>query len=400
VTTTTDVRIQFSDSEVTSPRARTVARRAVFWIVIALILVILALVTFVTTGVSTSTARLSATNPGPTGAEALINVLREDGVTVHAPRSLASATREATAFAGSTTLVVYDPTSILSEPQLASLQTIATNVVLILPTSHALDALAPGVNFAGVVPDTAKADCNYRPVRRAGAVAGLEQGYRIDTATRDEQGCLGSGAVYSLVRVNSGSQTVTVLGSTTMLTNQSIPLAGNAALALGLFGSTTHLIWYRPSFEDTPGIAQDGILPNPPWVILAIILAGLVLIAAGVWRGRRLGPVVVERLPITVRASETLEGRARLYQRASARLHALDALRIGAISRMAIYCGLPTIATLDEVIGAVAAITGRSTASLRQLLLDEVPTSDSRLVRLSDALNDLELEVQDAVVPA
>ena len=66
-----------------------------------------------------------------------------------------------------------------------------------------------------------------------------------------------------------------------------------------------------------------------------MILLLLVFLAAAFWRGRRLGPLVVENLPVVVRASETMEGRARLYQKSSARLHALDALRIGAIQRLA-----------------------------------------------------------------
>jgi hypothetical protein len=392
-------RIQFSGSEVLTPRLRSTARRALFWIGIAAILVLLALVALSTIGVTTSSAKLSATNPGPPGAEALIQVLRADGVSVQAPRTLKTATKEASSAADSTTLVIYDPTSILSAAQLGTLHSVATNLVLILPSSRLLDAFAPGVDQAGVVSNSARADCSFRPVQRAGSVSGLQQGYRLTTTTLDEQGCLGHGSVYSLVRVENPNQSVTVLGSTTILTNQSIPLAGNAALALGVFGSTKHLVWYRPSFADTAGITVDDSIPNPPWVILAIILAGLVLLAAAVWRGRRLGPVVVEQMPVSVRASETLEGRARLYQKASARTHALDALRIGAISRMAKLCGLPQLATVDEVIGVIATTTGRSPAAIRALLLDDVPASDLQLVHRSDELLKLEEDVTNAVVP-
>ena len=396
----TDRRIQFAGSTVTTPRLRTTARRSVFWVVIAAILVILALVSLTTIGVTTNSDGLSATNPGLTGAEALVQVLKQDGVTVHAPRTLDAATKEASAAAGSTTVVLYDPTSILSAAQLETLTSVSRNLVLILPNQRELDAFAPGVSHAGVVPATARADCMFRPVQRAGRVAGLSQGYRITTTTVDEQGCLGTDSVFSLVRVSNADQTVTVLGGTALLTNQSIPLAGNAALALGLFGSTTHLVWYRPSFADTPGVTADGNLPNPPWVILSIILAALVLIAAGVWRGRRFGALVVEAMPVTVRASETLEGRARLYQKASARTHALDALRIGTISRIAVVCGLPQTATLDQVLGAVAARTGRSLPSLRALLVEREPSGDRELLRLSDELQELENEVTDSVVPS
>jgi hypothetical protein len=392
-------RVQFSEGEVVTPKLRSTARRSLFWIGVAAILVILALVSLSTIGVTTSSARLSATNPGPAGAEALIQVLRSDGVSVDAPRTLTSATHEASGDAKSTTLVVYDPTSILTTLQLKTLRSDAANLVLILPSSRELDVFAPGVDQAGDVSYTAKTDCSYRPVQQAGSVSGLEHGYRIATSSYAAIGCLGHDGVYSLVRVETPNQLVTILGSTTVLTNQSIPLAGNAALALGTFGATKHLVWYRPSLADAPAVTVDGIIPNPPWVILAIILSALVLVAAGVWRGRRLGPVVVERMPVTVRASETLEGRARLYQKAAARTHALDALRIGTITRVAELCGLPRLATIDEVIGAVATTTGRSPVSVRALLLDEVPGSDLQLVRLSDELRSLEADVTKAVVP-
>jgi hypothetical protein len=236
-------------------------------------------------------------------------------------------------------------------------------------------------------------------VKRAGTVSGLSEDYQIGLTT-NATGCLGAGTFHSLVRYNGPEYAVTVFGGTTPFTNQSIPLDGNAALALGLFGSRDNLIWYRPSFADLPSTTPDGAPPTPPWVYLAIALAGLVLIAAAVWRGRRMGPVVVEQMPVSVRASETLEGRARLYQRASARSHALDAIRVGAISRIATLCGLPQLATVDEVIAAAASITGRHPAAVRSVLLDELPRSDRGLVHLSDQLRELEEAVTEAVVPA
>jgi hypothetical protein len=399
MTETQEARVQFSESQVVTPTLRRTARRSLFWIVIALILVIFAVVSLLAIGVAPSTARLSATNPRPNGAEALISVLRTDGVDTRAPRTLKAAIADASVDVPATTVVIYDPTSILSSYQLGTLGAVAPNLVLIEPSKRDLSALAPGVSLAGAVPSTANADCGYAPVRRAGNVSGLADGYRVSGGGASVQRCLGSSGVYALVRSVYTNQTVTVLGSTTALTNQSIVDKGNAALALGVFGSTKRLVWYLPSFPDKAGVVADGVLPAPPWVVLTAILLGLVVVAAGVWRGRRLGPVVVERMPVTVRASETLEGRARLYQKASAQGHALDALRVGAISRLAVLCGLPTLATVDEVIGAVASVTGRPIAALRALLLDDVPTSDAQLVRLSDGLRLLEDEVARALVP-
>jgi hypothetical protein len=231
--------------------------------------------------------------------------------------------------------------------------------------------------------------------RAAGTVSGLARGYRV-TAGGGAVGCFGSQGVYAMVQVEASSHTITVLGTTTTFTNGSIQQRGNAALALRLFGGSTHLVWYLPTLADS-SVVQDGVIPNPPWVLWATVLAAVVLVAAGVWRGRRFGPVVVERMPVFVRASETLEGRSRLYQRSSARTHALDALRIGSIGRMATLCGLPSRATVVEVIGAIVRLTGRSEPDLRHLLLDAVPASDAELVRLSDDLGLLEADVRRAV---
>ena len=129
------------------------------------------------------------------------------------------------------------------------------------------------------------------------------------------------------------------------------------------------------------------------WVTPLAILALLVTIAAGVWRGRRFGPLVRERLPVIVRSSETMEGRARLYERANARLHALDALRMAALGRLAARVGLSRTASVDEIVAAVAALTGRSRSELGDLLVGALPNSDAELLRLSDELSRLEHDV-------
>jgi hypothetical protein len=208
--------------------------------------------------------------------------------------------------------------------------------------------------------------------------------------------------VYSMVQLRTTAGDLTVLGTTKALTNEYIADRGNAALAINLLGSTPHLVWYLPSIEDVGAGGQTVSITTaaPHWIVPFMVLLLLVVIAAGVWRGRRFGPVVVERLPVIVRASETMEGRARLYQVSSARLRALDALRIGTISRVAVLCGLPRRASLDEVIGAAAGATGRDSRTVRELLLDTTPRTDADLLRLSDDLLVLEREVAAATRPA
>ncbi|MBU2315028.1 MAG: hypothetical protein KJ683_02980 [Actinobacteria bacterium] len=193
------------------------------------------------------------------------------------------------------------------------------------------------------------------------------------------------------MRYDTGAGAVSVLGAGGAVQNDQITQAGNAALALGLLGEHPRLVWYLPTPADLTAPTLDELTPgwvNPvAWLLLA---TGLV---AAVWRGRRLGPVVVEQLPVTVKTTETMEGRARLYARDGARLRALDALRVGTLRRLADGLALGRASGVDDIVNAVAAITGRSTDALRTLLVDREPDTDRELVALSDRLLELEREV-------
>ncbi len=385
------------NSEVATPRVRSTLRRLVFWVVIVVILAIFAVLIIGLTGSPASTARLSGTNPKPVGAKALLQVLRQDGVDVSTPRTLTKALDDASAAPTETTIVLYDKGGILKSDQLDQLSDTAAEIVLIEPSFAQLRELAPSVHAAGFAPSVGKADCDYQPAVRAGSVAGLGKEYRLDSGA-DGTSCFGTDGAYGFVRLDSAQGAVSVLGSATMFTNGSILRAGNAAFALGLLGHEKHLVWYLPSFADYHATV-DGVIPNPPWVGLLIALAAITGLAAAFWRGRRLGPIVVERLPVFVRANETTEGRARLYQKASARLHVIDALRIGTLSRLATTCGLSRRATVDEIVGAVCAATGDSRDAVRGILIDTTPRTDADLVRLSDALLDLEKRTATATRP-
>ncbi len=210
----------------------------------------------------------------------------------------------------------------------------------------------------------------------------------------------GSGGRASLASTSYQGRTVYLLGSAAVLMNDGIDRLGNAALGLNLLGEHRTLVWYLPGLLDRPvtGPADLASL-TPGWVTPVVILLTLVFVAAAVWRGRRFGPLVVEHLPVVVRAGETREGRARLYQRSSARLRAADALRIGTIGRLCVSVGLPRVATTEEVAEAVAALTGRDHAAVLVLLMEEHPHSDRQLIDLSDRLAELEHATAAAASP-
>ena len=381
---------------VTTPTLRAATRRSLFWIAAGAFLVLIAVIVLVVNGISRAASTpFSATDPSPKGSKAIAEVLRQQGVTVTVTTTL-RATERALA-AHPSTLFLADPNSLLSTDRLTALVAPADHTVVAAPTFTQLGALAPSVHAAGKVDRaTLGADCVVAGARAAGTITGAVSGLRIDTGS-DAIGCFESrSGVFSLVQQGS----LTLIGASGALSNEKVDERGNAALVLTLLGQDEHLVWYLPVAGDAalgggPTLAQL----TPPWVGPVLVLLAITALTAAVWRGRRFGPLVVENLPVVVRASETMEGRARLYQRGGARLHALDALRIGTVSRLATTCGLSRTATVTEVIDTVASVTGRPAHDIRSLLIDTVPANDRDLVRLSDALLQLERETVAATTP-
>lgn len=386
---------------VLTPTAGRVMRRSLFWVGVAAFLAVVVLLTFGAIGSQSDGGYLDPESPSPSGTRALVEVLRQQGVDATATTSLAD-TRDAVSDPADTTLVLYDAAGYLTADQLRQAQGLAAVTVLLEPSFDQLQALAPEVALAGTSGTSLDASCDLPAARKAGTITTADgSGYRVVDTSADATQCFRTGDdVYSLVQLDRGGSTLVVLGASSALTNEHIIEKGNAALALNLLGSTHDLVWYLPSFADLPQDApQDLGALTPAWVSPVLGLLVITFLVGAVWRGRRLGPLVVENLPVTVRASETMLGRARLYEKSSARLRALDALRIGSVQRLAVLCGLPRTATVEDVIVAVAAATGTDSSGIRALIIGTEPTSDGELVALSDALLELERSVAAAVRP-
>jgi hypothetical protein len=382
-----------------TPTIRSATRRWLFWIAAGALLLVIAVVLLAARGASTGGVAFSATNAGPIGSKAVAEVLRQQGVTVAVPGTLAAA-QSALRSAPAATLLLVDPDGHLDDAQLRSLASLATHLVLLTPTYAQAATLAPGIGLAGTVGAASlTGGCDLPAARAAGRVTGTGYGYRVVDGTAI--GCFGSGKrVYSVVDLQNAGQRVTVVGTSAAFSNEHVAERGNAALALTLLGDHDRLVWYLPTIDDAAGTGTSIAQLTPGWVGSVATLAIIVAFTAAFWRGRRLGPLVVENLPVVVRASETMEGRARLYQKGAARLHALDSLRIGTVARLATRCGLPRLASVDEVIAAAAAVAGRDPADVRSVLIGAEPASDRELVRLSDDLLDLERAVASGIRPS
>jgi hypothetical protein len=385
---------------VVTPTARRAFTRSLFWIGAAAFAIIVGVLGLGIVGSSNSGIPLDPKNPGPAGAMAVAEVLKQQGVDVTITSSLAD-TQSAIETPESTTLIFYDVGGYLTEQQLADAVGLAGHVILVDPGFRELREVAPAVSQAGPVSGRLDADCDVAAVQRADSVSGGGSGFRVTGDGSGVTACLGSGdGVYSLVELESDSGRLTLLGATGALTNEHVIDDGNAAFALNLLGENEDLVWYLPSFADLEETGPETLGElTPAWVTPVLVLLVITFIAAAVWRGRRFGPLIVENLPVTVRASETMLGRARLYEKSNSRLRALDSLRIGSVQRLAVLCGLPRVATVDDVVAAVASVTGAQPGDIRNLLVDAEPKTDRDLIAFSDALLTLERDVARAVRP-
>ncbi|HET8779739.1 MAG TPA: DUF4350 domain-containing protein, partial [Agromyces sp.] len=295
-----------------TPTLRAQVRRGRAWIVIAVALVVGAIVVLVVQGgIRPPGVMLGADNAAPPGSKALVEVLRQHGVEVTEARSIEVALDAARSGA---TVFLYDELAILGDDRLDELASAADRLVVAEPAFGHLEALAPGVRLGGAA--TGALDdvaCDVPAAERAGE---LSDGQRLltiddDARTAGFTGCFRDGEFGYAVVTGPGpaGDELTLVAATTVFTNDRIDEAGNAALAIGLLGASDDLVWYLPG----PGDADAAEAPTlaeltPGWVSPVMVLLIVVVIAAGVWRGRRFGPLVVEKLPVQVPAGETSEG--------------------------------------------------------------------------------------------
>lgn len=356
----------------------------------AIVAVALALIIGTQLAPKGDTLRLSVHNAGPEGARALGEILGRHGVSVHTPARFDAALDDLRS-SSSATLLLYDRYGVLDAQQLAGLVAAAGRVVVVAPRLETLSALDSGIHQAGVVPDASPVldpGCAQPDAEAAGQVTG-RGGFVYDGGTT----CYRAAGTAGMLAVSADGR-LAVLGSTAVLGNDKLDELGNAALAVRTLGASRDLVWYLPSIEDATadgaGKTLDDLAPGwarflGPWLLV-------VALAAIMWRGRRHGPLVFEPLPVVVKAVETAEGRARLYQDSRAVGQARDNLRAGLLVRLAGKLRLGPGATAEETIAAAARLLGTDPAGVRTLI-NEHPTTEARLVAWSQALDKLEKEV-------
>ncbi|MET9660506.1 DUF4350 domain-containing protein [Streptomyces sp. NPDC006510] len=376
---------------------------------------LLALLVLVAAGTALATVRsgdqhgrLDPRSADRYGSRAVAELLKERGVSVHVVTTIDDATAEA---GPDTTLLVASPNLLtpLQQKELrAATDNSAGRTILLAAGPPSVGTLVPGVRAQSAGPVAPRApDCSLPAARSAGNVE--TGGFRYASDSLDTIGCFPSDGLPTVLLVEQGAGDTVLLGSPDLLHNDRLANQGNASLALQLLGSRPHLVWYLPSLADSSTTAENGgaggegttddrsfadLIPRGwLWGTLQLALAAVL---AAIWRARRLGPLVTERLPVAIRASESTEGRARLYRKANARDRAAESLRSATRTRIAPLIGVPPLDahSPSTLVPAVSARLSGTDVSLQTLLFGPAPSDDAALVQLADQLDTLEREVR------
>jgi hypothetical protein len=364
--------------------------RGVRWVVLALVVVV---------GMAVLTTYLTAPRPGgrmdpdstsPEGAHALVTLLRDRGVEVIAAPDIAAV--EGAARPG-TLLVVVQTFHLIDDDLVQRLADLPGDRLLVEPVSRTREVLAPQIRLDGATTfGGTKPDCDLREAKRAGDVQlGLSDAYEASGQVPVTR-CYGG----ALVRYSQAGRDVTVVGTADFMTNEGLLKEGNAALAMNLAGARPRVVWYAPqhsegAVESGGGATLFDLVPEQvSWVVLQLCLVVALL---AWWKGRRIGPLVAERLPVVVRASETVEGRGRLYRSRRARDRAAEALRTAALQRLLPRLGLGYGAAPPAVVQAIATRIGLDPQMVAHTLFGPPPPSDPFLVNLAHELDTIERQV-------
>ncbi len=382
--------------------------------VLGLLLAVLVLAVAAVTVPPTDRDALDPTSVEPDGSRALVQVLRERGVDVVATRRFADVADRA----GTTVLVVAPR---FRTPAVRdALDALDADLVLVAPDPFVLEDLGRPLE-ADVVARTGPAPprCADPAARAAGDLDWSGWVYRppagpapADVVSWCYPGPDPSGPTPSdpdpdpagpagrFVSWSEGGRRVVVLGSPEPLRNDAVARDGNAALALHVLGAHDTLVWWRVDPDDPALVVDDeedeDVPPPPlapPWVTFALVWLLLMGLLAMLWRGRRMGRLVAEPLPVLVRSTETAQGRAALYRQAGAHGRAAAILRADAVRRLASRLGLPPSTPAAEVVSSAAARAGPDAAAVRDVLAGPPPADAAALTRLAD---DLDRVVDDA----
>lgn len=412
------------DTNAPPARPRFKGRR--FWlsVLVAVVVIVLTIVAvFIESPAPGDEDFLSPAATGDIGSSVLMEELSAAGIQVDRYTDAGEALSAAAS--GNATLFMPAPDFLNSEQRFQLLNAAGGNlsVVAVDPSQAFLNELWLRQDGAArIAAKTLPSNCEL-PGVSGSAQFGRQSYVAVDPQQVDWRFCFDG----HLAWLREGSVTVTVVGAADPFTNEWIDEADNRAVATALLSGQPRVIWLDVHALAPPAAPSppDQQLPDqndqksfevprvpiqypeagdtnplydalPGWLWAGLVGLLIMMILAALWRGRRLGPPVVEPLPVSVPAAETVYGRASLYQRAGAYPQAIRSLRAGAVHRIRPVIGVSSQADEADVITAVARRTGWTPEQVGRVLFHSQPRDERELRKISHALDQLVSAVENS----
>lgn len=357
---------------------------------------------------------LAPTSTEQSGAAGFVHLLKSRNYNVKIvrhDRTMRSAIRNATP---DTTVIVSPDIGIYRNFAQDLDQTRASRIILLEPSQQILDKVGIQAQALTVQEALAASNSPNCSAEMLSPVNELDSKFRSKTYESDEADHVCFPAIPIIDNVNRGGlltftqqqkQTI-LLGNAYALTNRHLASKDSAALGLALVGNNKNVIWADPRAADLKGQQgtsgeggrRGGIPPQLSWLNLLAWWSVFLAIVAAFWRGRRLGRIVVEYLPVMVRASETAKGLGRSYSVSASHERSLELLQSAAALRIAKKLGVPSYTPRSELISVVASALGRSSEDIESVLTRKAHTAQD-LISGTANLDSLERQVRRLVEP-
>ncbi|MST49882.1 DUF4350 domain-containing protein [Mobiluncus porci] len=378
--------MSFNTAPTATPRVGEALHQA-RWIIGGFLLLLVSAVVFGLISNPTDDNQLSIHNPRPNGAMALAEVLKDRGVKVHdvyTPRDASQL--------GENDLLVITGVRDLSEKHLQTLMESPTTNVLFLGTFAQSNRLEPYVSAVGESnPDGLAPRCKLPAAFEAGPLHGSRGS--LEPLREPAAACyeVAPGKFAYLKFVRPGGLTVSFLSEGKSAQNQEITKGSNAAFLLNLMQPADRVGWvvgrtFQLSSPSGAGASPDMV---PPAFTQALLLFFAALLVLGLAKGRRLGRIVKEELPVVVHGSETIQGRARMYRNMAAFETTAKHARSYTARKLGENLHLPTPLTAQALCWEVANYIDLPVPRVEEILLGRAPRNATELMGLLKDLNSL-----------
>lgn len=358
------------------------------WIVGGFVLLVISSLIFGLLSRPTDTNPLSPNNPGPRGAMALAQVLQQKGVNV---RNIYT-TRDV-AQLGEDDLLVVTGVADLTDKHISSLMKSPRTNLLFLGTFAQTNRLEPyAVAVGESTPDGVAPRCKLPAAFEAGPLHGSRGS--LKPLRTPEAACYQvAPEKYAYLQFQRpGGLRVSFLADAAAAENREITQNSQAAFLLNLMLPAKNVGWIvgstfqLPSGHDAGSGTADVI---PPAMTRALILFFVALLVLALAKGRRLGRVITEVVPVVVHGAETVYGRARMYrihgafETAARHARGFTARRLG--ERLHLARGI----SAEQLCERVAELTGMPESRVHEALAGFPPRTGAELVNLLKNLNSL-----------